>query len=269
MTYSFRTYLDRDEAALEALLKSTFRSFKQKNYWLWKYKSNPNFDPSLVVLAEKDGQLIGCNHWLPRNIKLSSNLQVRAVLAADVAVDPAYRGQGVGKELVGYLRSSGTFEEKGIVISYMFTKPKLNKGLYQPTAGYFLLPTCATTYKKLFNCDKLREKFQKIDQAIKSSEKAKKKLEGLNLAVGFKLKGAPEFTLHIKPDGVRLDEGKPQKPDVFIEGNLPLSASIIDGDAGTGDLVKAWITGKIKVKKGLRNIFKMRRAFKIMQTASS
>ena len=268
MTFSIRAYREGDQAKLEALLRSTFSSFKQENYWNWKYKTNPGFDPDLVLLAEQEGRIIGCNHWLVRDLQLARDLRVKAVLAADVAVNQAYRGQGIGKELVRYLRTSGTFGDKGIVMSYMFTKPTLNKGLYQPAAGYIRLQTAAVTYKKLFNCNQLKAKFQKMDKTIKSNPEAQKKLEGFKLQATFRLKGAPEFTIKVEPQGVSLDEATPTNPDVIIEGNLPLSATLVSGDVSVGDLAKAWLTGKIKIKKGPWNIFKLRKAFKIFQAAS-
>ncbi|MCW4010397.1 MAG: GNAT family N-acetyltransferase [Candidatus Bathyarchaeota archaeon] len=265
MNHSFRTYSDGDEAALQELLKKSFGSFKQDNYWVWKYKSNPDFDPDLVVLAEENQQLIGCNHWLPRNLKLSKNIQVRAALAGDVTVDCAYRRQGLGRGLLAHLRSSGAFEKKGILLSFMFTNAGLNRSLYQPAAGYVLLPTHAVAYKKLFTCNKLKEKFQRMNRCCESDEQLKRKFGELNLNVVFRLKGAPKFTVYIDSQGVRLDEQEPQDPNVVIEGYLPLSESIIGESASVGDLFKAWITGKIRIKKGLRHLFKLRRAFKILQ----
>ena len=80
MAVLIQEYHEGDEVAFEELLRGTFRSFRQSNYWTWKYKLNPNFDPALVVLAEENGKLIGCNHWVIRDIKISSNLSVKGVL---------------------------------------------------------------------------------------------------------------------------------------------------------------------------------------------
>ena len=108
--------------------------------WFWKYRLNPNFDNSLVVIAEKDGKLVGSNYWLLRDLKLSSNTQVKAALGADIAVHPDYRGQGIGTELIRFPRLSGAFKEKGILVSYMFGRPELNKRFYSPAAGYIVAP---------------------------------------------------------------------------------------------------------------------------------
>jgi predicted N-acetyltransferase YhbS len=269
LAYFVRRYSDGDEIAIEALLKETFRSFQQKNYWVWKYKSNPNFDPSLVALAEKDGKLIGCNHWLIREIKLSKEVRMKAVLAGDITVDRAYRGQGIGKELITYLHSSDTLKKKGVILSYMFTNPKLNNVLFQPTAGYVLFPTCSITYKKFFDCRQLKQKIEQINSVISTKEGVKTKLAAVVMTVSFELKGIPKFTLSIERDGLHLSEDKsedkPEKPDVIIEGSLPISLSLVDGRIGTKELMIYWISGRIKIKKGLLKILRMRKAFKIIQ----
>jgi predicted N-acetyltransferase YhbS len=267
LQYLYRKFRDEDEAALEELLRNTFPSFKENNLWLWKYKLNPSFKSSLVILAEKDGEIVGCNYWMLRELKLLSNLHVKVALGADIAVHPKHRGFGVGTELMRYPRIYGAFKEKGVLLSYMFGRPELSKKFYEPAAGYTVAPNCTLTYKKLFNCNQLKDRFQKIDQAVKSNEELKRKLKDLAMCISFKLKGAPEFSVHIEPEMVYLNEGKAEKPDVIIEGSLPLSSLVLTGTVGTGDLVKAWLTGKFKIKKGLRHIFKIRKAFKLFQAA--
>lgn len=267
MRCSYREFRDGDEVAIEELLKNSFPRFKESNLWFWKYKLNPSFDPSLLVVAEKDGEIVGCNYWLLRDLKLSGNAQVKVALGADVAVHPKHRGCGIGTELMRYPRLSGAFKEKGILMSYMFGRLELTKRLYEPAAGYVVAPNCTITYKKLFNCRQLKERFQQIDQAVKSNEETKKKLKNLAMCVSFKLKGAPEFAVHIEPARVYLEEGEAENPDVIIEGNLPLSFLIVGGTIGVSDLVKVWFTGKVKIRKGLVHIFKIRKAFKVFQTA--
>ena len=95
----------------------------------------------------------------------------------------------------------------------------------------------------------------------------KKKLVDLTMCISFKLRGAPKFTVYIKPEGVHLDEGEVENPDVSIEGDLPLSFLIIDETVSVYDLVKAWLTGKFKIRRGISHIFKMRKAFKLFQTS--
>jgi predicted N-acetyltransferase YhbS len=269
LQYSYRKYEDKDQATLEDLLKNAFATFSQKGYWSWKYKLNPAFDPSFIVLAEKDGKIVGCNHWLIRDLKLTSSATVRVALGADIAVSPEERGHGIGTELVRHFRLSGTFRKKGIVISYMFSDPRLRKRLYEPVAGYEVAPNCTTTYKRFFNCDKLKKEFQLINNAINSKEEIKVQLKKLKMCVTFRLQGAPVFTIHVGSKGVYLDEGEEKNPDVVVEGSLPLSSSFIESGGGLWGWTKAWLTGKFTIKRGKLKIIKMLRVFKLIKQAVS
>jgi predicted N-acetyltransferase YhbS len=267
MSHIYRTYQQGDEASLEQLLKRTFPRFNESNIWQWKYTQNPGFDNSLLIVAENDKEIIGSNLWLLREFKLLDNLSVPAALAADIAVDTNYRGHGIGSKLMLYPRLSGTFKAHKLLLSYMFGRPELNKRFYKPVAGYVVAPSNTITYKKLFNCKQLSDKFQQIDRAVNSDKDLIQALEHFTLSIAFFLKGASAFTVIIKPGKISLDEGKIEKPDVIIEGKLPLSVLTISGGITTGYLVKSWVTGKFKITKGITKVFKVRRAFQILQTA--
>ena len=267
MSISYRRFRDSDETALESLLKNTFPSFRGSNQWSWKYRQNPKFDESLLVIAERDGKLIGSNYWLLRDLKLSSAVTVRAALAADIAVYPDCRGQGIGTELIRFPRQSGAFKERGILMSYMFGRPELNESLYRPAAGYIIAPNSTITYRRHFNCQELREKFQEINHAINSNGALRDKLKEVVMCISFKLRGAPEFTVHIEPENVYLEEGKLEESEMFIEGSLPLSFLIFGGEISSAYLFRSWITGKINIRKGFHHIFKLRKAFILFQAA--
>jgi predicted N-acetyltransferase YhbS/putative sterol carrier protein len=267
LSITYRRFQKGDEEHIVELLKLAFPRLKNEDLWHWKYTLNPSFDASLLVVAEKDGKtIIGTNYWLERTLKLSGNLQVKAVLGADVAVDPAYQGAGIGSELMRYPRMSGVFKEHETLVSYMFGRPELSKRFYRPV-GYIVGSSDTITYRKLFNCRQLKAKFEEINQTIKGNEELRKRLSGLALCLSFRVKGAPDFSLHIEHDKVYLTEGLADKPDVVIEGILPLSSLVVSGAAGTDSLVKALLTGKFKVRKGLLKIFKVRQVFKIFQAA--
>jgi putative sterol carrier protein/GNAT superfamily N-acetyltransferase len=266
--YSYRNLRDQDEQALTELLKTGFPLFLQDDYWNWKYKKNPDFNPSLIVVAEKDGKLVGCNHWLQRDLKLSGQLKVRTALACDLLVHPEHRGHGIAAELLWALRSSEVVKNNGITLSYMFAPLKLNKRLYAPVAGYVAAPNSTSTYKKFFNCRELKERIKLIDYRIKTNKDLLMKLQGLKMNVLFRLSGIPAFTLQINSDGIHFAETEGETPDIVIEGTLPLSSAIIDGRIGVGNIVKAWMTGKLKVRKGMLKIFKLRGTFEVLRNAA-
>lgn len=265
--YSYREFAEGDEAALVELLKTTFPSFLKNDFWAWKYKLNPNFDPSLVVVAEKDGEMVGCNHWLMRDLRLSRSLEVRAALAADIMVHPKHRGRGIGKQLLRFLRLSGAFQKKQIILSYMFAPPNLNKRLYAPVAGYEAAPNSTTTYKKFFNCQELKKAVQRVNALIKSKKELQTKLKGLRARILFRLKGFPVFAIYIDSNRVYLEEGEGKNLDMVVEGSLPLSSSLLESNKGIWFFIKAWITGELRIRKGLSKIFKVLKAFEVLRLA--
>jgi len=139
-----------------------------------------------VVVAENNGEVVGCNHWLPRNLKLSSSLKVKAMLAADIAVRADYQRNGVGKSLMLFLRSSGDLKEKKASIICMFANPKLSKSFHTPTGRYVPAPDKTVSYYKvLMNWKKLREHIDFLNEVKYEALKKSK----VKLRVLFKISG--------------------------------------------------------------------------------
>jgi GNAT superfamily N-acetyltransferase len=266
--YSIRKFTLEDEDALISLLETQYPWFLKDTIYAWKYKKNPNFNPSFVAVAEHQGKIIGCNHWLPRKLKLSNKLQVSTVLAADLLVNRQYRGQGIGSDLLRILRTSELIERNGITLSYTFPAVNLNKKLYEPVAGYVAAPYAMKTYKRFFSCRELQQKIELIDKKVKANNTIMARLHGFDLHVAFKLLGFPAFSLGITSEGIAFSEKTIKKPDIVIEGIIPLTAGIIDGNIRTRVLIKSLISGRLKIKKGITKVLKMKKAFSILQEAS-
>ena len=267
--YSYRKFVQADETVLIKLVKEGFPDFLEGNFWVWKYKLNPDFDPSLVVVAEKDGQVVGCNHWLVRDFKLSRCLKVKASLGADIIVRPEHRGHGVGKALLKFFRTSKAFKEKGAILTYMFADRDLGKRLYGPAVGYVAAPNSTTMYMKFLNCRRLKEKFQLINEAIESRKELQRELDGLNMRIVFRLRGAPAFSINLASNQIDLVEGELETADAIVEGDFPLFSSAMEGKRGASGLIKALLTRKLKVKKGKLKVFKLFKVFKVFKLALS
>ena len=154
-----------------------------------------------MIIAEKDEKIVGCNHWLARELKLSNRLNIKAALAGDLLVNPEHRGCGVAAELLRKMRSPQIIKKNGLALTYMFAPLKLNNRLYEPVAGYIAAPNSTCTYRKMFNCKQLKEKISRLDSAIKQKSDLKEKLANLQMTVLFKLTGSPPFSLTFGPEG--------------------------------------------------------------------
>ena len=62
-------------------------------HWIWKHTDNP-FKKSIVMVAEKDGRIIGANHTILLKIKIGNEVDIGGQ-ATDLAVHPNFRGVGV------------------------------------------------------------------------------------------------------------------------------------------------------------------------------
>jgi len=91
-----RESTEQDIPAIVDLLKKSLgesSSPKSINYWIWKHVKNP-FGPSKVLLAERNGQLIGIRAMM-QWIWQRENQPYTALRAVDTATHPDFQGQGV------------------------------------------------------------------------------------------------------------------------------------------------------------------------------
>ena len=215
--YICRPFRYQDEEAVSHLVENTFGGFLEGRFWNWKYKLNPGFNPSLAMVAEEKGVIIGCNHWLLKNFKLSPSLETRAILGADVAVNPEHRGKGVGKSLLRSLRSSEIMKKEQPSIAYSFVKPSLAKHFHTPAAGYIPAPDRTVLHFKILNWKKFVESANILNEQIAAGT-----FEGLlskfELNVLLKISGAPPLHFHMSENGVKVDED--ENADVSIAGDL-------------------------------------------------
>ena len=98
--YVARFYEDGDEPQIVELLDSVFRGWpkldiacSKVDYWRWKHLDNP-VNSSVVLVTEKDNQVVGSNHSMPVRIKVGEE-EILGVLGVDLAVDREHRRQGV------------------------------------------------------------------------------------------------------------------------------------------------------------------------------
>jgi len=219
-TFSCRTFEEKDEAGVKKIVEKAFPQFLGGQFWNWKYKCNPNFDPSLIMIAEMDGKVVGCNHWLLRNFMLSPSLETRAILGGDLAVCPECRGKGVGSALLRSQRASKAMKDLNPSIAYTFAVPQLASQLHSPVAGYVPIRVNTTSYFKILNWQMVAERAALLNERI-ASGKCTKKLGKFNLKVLLRISNTPSLSLILSENGVYVRENVvDEKPNVTITGSL-------------------------------------------------
>ncbi|MEM3378403.1 MAG: GNAT family N-acetyltransferase [Candidatus Bathyarchaeia archaeon] len=245
-----------DENAVKQLVESTFSEFMGGKYWNWKYKENPYFDSQLVAVAEANGEIVGCNHWLLRNLKLSSSVVDKAILAGDVAVRADYRGKGIGCCLLRFLRSSDVVKSRNVALIYMFADPELAKRFHSPAAGYVLVSDGAAQYTKVLNWNKVKRNVELLNEAIRSG-KFSKKLPKKGLKVLFNISAAPPLCIYVKEKSLFVDDGAclGNNVDMVVSGDLAVFNEMKMAKMKKWCFLKAFLSGKLKIKVKFTKLF--------------
>jgi predicted N-acetyltransferase YhbS len=251
--YVFRSFTKGDKEAVEALVTPVLLEGQS---WEWKYLENPKFDPSLVAVAEKEGRIVGCNHWLLRDIKLSGSSVCRAILCGDIVVDPNHRKHGVGKSLLLFLRPSDLSKAKGSVLTYMFAKPELGKRLYGPAVGYIPISTSTRRYSKRWSWKDVVARVKEININLGPGDELNGKAKH-DFAVVFHVLGASPLTIAVKKGGIEASEESIEDAPLKVTTDLATLTYLRRREKRIRRVLKALLQRKLKVKGNLFNIIKL------------
>lgn len=246
--YKCRIFSSKDSNAVRELIKTTFYDFLDGNYWDWKHLRNPDFDPSLVAVVEKNGEIIGCSHGIPRKLKIMEDVKVNSVLGCDLAVKPEHRGQGLGKELLLQCRTQEAVGNRKVVLFYHFTNMNLAKEIHIPFFGDTKVKSSVKQFYKITSWKKLISFMEEknIKQAL--YEKISSKIKDLNFVILFRMIGAPPLALHFSKGNIELSEEGCEDADIIIEGKISVFTSFLGSKKIKWQLLEAVLKRKLKIK---------------------
>lgn len=248
------------------------RNFENSpEYWNWKYVSNPTIDPSLILVVENGKKIVGCGCWLPRTLKISSQLEINSILASHITVDREYRKHGIGKLLVESIRTSqaSAYKKYSISLSLILESP-LYQNFYKRITAHVPVSNSTTVYAKFLTCEMLKKRIDFLNKKIQSKPKIGSELSKLSLSIRFSLKGAPPFILRFTEKGIELKEeylADKTKTSYTVKGDFMFLKDLSEGSRS----ISALIVGTLKRKIGLRGnplfLFKLYKAYKLMKKA--
>jgi len=260
-----RQYKEGDEGGIVEVfnsirsLNSTRSSVKD---WIWAYKSHPNFDPELIYVAEEDGKIVGCYHAIVQDLKLDKSF-LRMAFGSDLAILLSHRGSRIVLNLYDLLNK--TLVEKGAVLKVGFTTPEHVSGFYTKLFGYFNVPSI--TYVKALSNRGFKDRILEINNKLKKNESLCKELEKFNLVIQFRLRDIPSFLLRITNGEIFIEDGETNTPDMVISGDQrPVLTAMRKKNRGGNktDLLKAILTGRVKISGWLGSTLKLYKLFRII-----
>jgi len=249
-SFNCRTLRKEDEESVKLLVKSASHPFSVEKFWNWKYLQNPGFDRSLIAVAESNGKIIGCNHWLRRKLKLSDSIVVDSMMGANIAVAPEFRKKGIGKALICFLRSQ--HEKRKPLLMCMYTDFELSKHFHTPVGGYVPAPNGTVKYMRILNWNRVKAHADAFNERVKHGE-FKGQLANVDVAVAFKMPEAPSLCLRLHREGVNICASV-EGADVTISSDLRTLARIRERNGGFRTLIMPLLKGKVKLEGSFRKL---------------
>jgi ribosomal protein S18 acetylase RimI-like enzyme len=125
-------------------------------HWKWKYRDNPQKE-IYIILAEKNGSLVGCHHSIPTEIR-NREKTIQTHQSSDLAVHPEFRRKGIARTL-GTEIAKLVFN-KGIKSKISF---ELNPSILRSNiiSKYEILPQPVTIFTRIEDIDLYLTSFKK------------------------------------------------------------------------------------------------------------
>lgn len=179
--FVIRPYEPGDEEGIVKLLELSFGGWPSIDlrctlveHWRWKYKQGP-IENDYITVCTKDGEIIGCEHIIPRRIKLGDEVVIGNI-GTDLAVHPDFRGLGLSRKIRAFHRSRGYRVHHQL--SYFVTSNPIMIKAY--TKRSTLFPHPVANFVRIRDIDLQLQKMPvKSPRTVKMAYKALKLLNGI------------------------------------------------------------------------------------------
>jgi len=264
--YKIRTYTDDDwEKTLKMILSHTPDLNFTMEYWDWRNRLSPHFDPSLVFVAEENGNVIACGHAQVWDLKISRLLTIKGALDTELLVHREYRRRGIATEIRSTIKKN--LRERGAIILIAPTEAEIYNRARSKRVT-FAVPMhlyCKTAYTKNLDCTTLKKKLSIINKILNEHSEIRNELMKLNFTIFLRLKGYPPFVLEASQGEVSIREGEPiNRPNMVVTASKELSSS-----TKTLSMIRMFFTGDVRVRGLLKNSISLLKFYRILKKFSS
>lgn len=237
-----RTYRPGDETAILALLNEVFAAgWGDLRQWRAKHSHRAAFDPSEIVLAEREGVLIGCLHSAMFPVRIAPGAAVLAAVDGDLAVRPGARGSGVAELL--YAASSELLRQRGVALRCGYANPDVGVHFYRRVLGYVSGFDRTVAYNKTLNPALLRAGLLRLFDTTEE-EPDPGRGPTVEIAVG----GVSLFLVRLGPKGVAPVRHPAARGDLRVEVCQKHLNTLHQGDSRLAGFIRLWLLGALRVR---------------------
>jgi GNAT superfamily N-acetyltransferase len=207
--------LDTEHEVLAVLHEAFGPSWGNQAFWRWKHLYRPGFSVHDVRVYRSAEKVIGCWHMAARAIRLGHGIEIASSVEGDYAMRPDWRGLGIGRDRAS-IKGAQTLAERGIVVRFAFTSPRLYEHIYRPKLGYRRIRTATVHYQKLISERTIRARLQRVAEQLKSRLLIQKLVRKRPLAIEVGVSGFPRCMLILDAEQARCTESLEMQPDLKV-----------------------------------------------------
>jgi hypothetical protein len=209
-------YTPDSEPEVLAILHGAFGPiWGDQAFWRWKHVQRPGFCELDVRVYRSAGTVVGCWHMAERRLRLDAGLEITASVEGDYAMQPEWRGVGMGRDPAS-LREVRLLAERGIVARFAFTSPVLFERIYRPKLGYRRIRTVTAQYRKLISDAAVRERLQRAGERLSSQGFTRKLVCQRPLSIAIEVRGFRRCLLVLDAQGARCTWEHEVHPDLAV-----------------------------------------------------
>lgn len=175
----FRNYKGGDETRLLRFLNFCYEKWGDLRKWRYLYTYFPSFDSTNIIIAEHNGKIVGHGGMHARELVISQNRKLPAVIFSAGAAHPNYRRIGLHSRLLNQRLQLA--KSNGVSLAFCWTQ-KGSGGYKSNTKSGFVEIRQSAVYMKILRPNKIFQ-LGLIDLLLKNQE-----LRKIVINLGFDLK---------------------------------------------------------------------------------
>lgn len=176
----FRNYKHGDETRLVNFLNFCYKKWGNLRKWRYHHLHFPSFDSTNIIIAEHNGKIVGHGSMHARELVISQNCKLSAVILCAGAVHPKYRRIGLHSRLLNQRLQLA--KSNGVSLAFGWTQ-KGSVAYKSDTKFGFVEIRQSAAYMKIIRPDKI---FQLgLNDLLRKNQELRKTLSNLDFDVQF------------------------------------------------------------------------------------